>query len=97
VPPGLQARLTLLPFAADPVGLGHRKPQAAGNRRAARHRQPERVVVVEAEHVTASAAMSRDHDLVGPTSDGHRLRCLTGGRERQDALEHLARHFVIIY
>ena len=74
-------------LALNPLTLPLGEPQPPGDRRPARHRQTERLVVGHPQHVASRAPMPGDLDGVCAASDGHgRRHGLAGRRKRQPQL-----------
>jgi len=64
------------PLAPDPVGLTFGERQAAGDRRAAGHGQPQTAVVGQTNHVAPRPAMARDRNRHEPIANRDLLRRL---------------------
>jgi hypothetical protein len=88
------------PLAGDPRRLSFGKSQPARDRRAARNREPKRIRLDHAQHVSPRRAMTRDHDvhdlavehqlmLTGPRR-GRAPRTFDGQWERQLHARHFA-------
>lgn len=97
VAPGLTTGLTTGPLSANPVALRLGEPQAAGNRRATRHGQPQRLIIVDAQDVASGPTMPRNDHAVGSAADRDRLVSSCGRRQWEDALEQTPLHFVMIH